>query len=388
METFRQMINDCITIGLENNVSTRIKLTKLCYPRLEKYNVYSVYKICAISHAAGILANRKKSIKRGFEPRQPYAKRPFLTTYTGFKIAGGLLKVPLGNRHHFDIPLNTYAKGILADPLLIVRSITLTARNTLSICISKEVAEIECIGIQGVDRNLRNLTVGNCETVIQYELSKAVDISENTRSIVRSFKRDDVRIRKRIYSKYGIRRKNRINQLLHHASMTIVQKATQDKAAIAFEDITHIRKLYQRGNGQGRNYRFKLNGWSFAEIRHQIMYKATWEGVPVVQLSVKETRGTSQLCPRCGKKITQVDRRQLYCAQCKRWMDRDVVAAMNLSVKGLARFASSQGLACEAMRGNVEKEPLILRVDASKLSQCQPKFDRVVIKRRLDRTST
>ncbi len=86
METFRQMVNDCIRIGLENNVSTRIKLTKLCYHELSRYDVYSIYKICAISHAAGILANRKTSIRRGFEPRQPYAKRPLLATYTGFKI--------------------------------------------------------------------------------------------------------------------------------------------------------------------------------------------------------------------------------------------------------------------------------------------------------------
>jgi len=84
METFRQMVNDCIRIGLENDVSTRIKLTKLCYHELEQYDVYSIYKICAISHAAGILANRKASIRRGFEPRQPYAKRPLLVTYMSY----------------------------------------------------------------------------------------------------------------------------------------------------------------------------------------------------------------------------------------------------------------------------------------------------------------
>jgi hypothetical protein len=49
-------------------------------------------------------------------------------------------------------------------------------------------------------------------------------------------------------------------------------------------------------------------------------------------------------------------------------MDRVILAAMNLSIKGLARFPSSKGLTCEAMKGNVEKEPLILRIDASKLS--------------------
>jgi hypothetical protein len=50
-------------------------------------------------------------------------------------------------------------------------------------------------------------------------------------------------------------------------------------------------------------------------------------------------------------------------------MDRDVLAAMNLSVRGLARFASSQGAAGEAMRRNSESVmPVILGVDAAKLS--------------------
>lgn len=274
MEMFRQMVNDCIRIGLENDVSTRIKLTKLCYHELERYNIYSTYKICAISHAAGILANRKTSIRRGCKPRQPYAIRPLLTAYTGFKIMDGILKVSLGNRQYFDIPLNNYVKEILSDPCLKVRAFTLAASNIMSICISKEVAEIGYINIKGVDRNLRNLTAGNDEDVTQYDLSKAVDVAENTRSIVRSFKRNDVRIRKKIVSKYGRRRKNRINQLLHHVSKVVVENAKKDNAAIAFEDIRRIRKLYQRGNGQGRDYRFKLNCWSFAEIKRLITYKA------------------------------------------------------------------------------------------------------------------
>jgi putative transposase len=159
--------------------------------------------------------------------------------------------------------------------------------------------------------------------------------------------------------------------LLHQTPKVIVQRTKETKSAIAFEDICHIRRLYRKGNYQGRAFRAKLNSWSFAEIKRQIQYKAAWESVSAIQLSKGETRGTSQLCPRCGKKITQVDRktRQLWCIECKRWRDRDVVAAMNLPIKGLARFASSKGLAGEAMKGNVDDaRPLILRVEASKLS--------------------
>jgi putative transposase len=144
----------------------------------------------------------------------------------------------------------------------------------LSICYSKEIVEIKCTSIEGVDRNLRNLTVGNNEQIVQYDLSKAADTAENTRSILSSFKRNDVRTRKKLYSRYGRRRKNRINQLLHNISKAIVRDAKQNSSAIAFEDIRHIRRLYQKGNWQGRNYRSKLNDWSFAEIQGQITYKA------------------------------------------------------------------------------------------------------------------
>ncbi|MEW6604396.1 MAG: transposase [Thermoproteota archaeon] len=271
-------------------------------------------------------------------------------------------------------PLNNYVKGILSDPAVTVRSFTLTANNTVSICYCKEVAEIECTMIAGVDRNLRNLTVGNNEKVMQYDLSKAVDIAENTRSIVRSFKRNDVRIRKSLAMKYGRRRQNRINQLLHHVSKQVVAKAKQERTAIAFEKLTHIRRMHRRGNYQGKNYRAKLNSWPFAEMKRQITYKAQWEGVPVIQLSTSQTRGTSQRCPRCGKRLQEdrLRRRELYCQHCKKWFDRDVVAAMNIAKKSAAEvFQRSQGDAGEAMKGNpvFAKEPVILIVDASKLSR-------------------
>jgi putative transposase len=69
------MVNDCVRIGLENDVSTMKKLSLLSYEQLAKYDIYANYKLCAISRAAGILAARKKSIKRGYAPKNPYAIR-------------------------------------------------------------------------------------------------------------------------------------------------------------------------------------------------------------------------------------------------------------------------------------------------------------------------
>jgi putative transposase len=102
METFRQMVNHCVRIGLESDASTLKKLSNLSYSQLAEYDVISYYKLCAISHAAGMLANRKKSLKRGLNPRQPYARRPLLVSCYGFKILDGVLKAPIGNRQYFN----------------------------------------------------------------------------------------------------------------------------------------------------------------------------------------------------------------------------------------------------------------------------------------------
>ncbi len=131
METFRKMVNDCIRIGPQNDASTLKRLSVLCYPALAKYDIISYYKLHAISKAAGIIANRKQSLKRGFPTKTPYLKKAILISSYGFKVEKGALKVPLGDRQYFGILLNAYINNILSDPAVIVRSFTLAANNTV-----------------------------------------------------------------------------------------------------------------------------------------------------------------------------------------------------------------------------------------------------------------
>lgn len=367
LETFRYMVNHCIRIGIQNDCSTLKRLSVLSYHELVQYDIPSYYKLCAISKACGILANRRQSLKRGMDTKKPYLKKPILISCYGFKLENGILRIPLGEKKYFEIPLNNHVKEILSDPQLKVQSFTLAVGNTLSICYSQDVSQIECTKTAGIDRNLRNVTVGNCDKVIQYDISKTSRITQVTKSVMSCFKRNDHRIRKRLYSKYGSRRKYRINQILHHVSKTVVQRATENKTALVFEDIRNIRKLYQKGNGHGRYHRGMMNSWPFHELKRQIEYKSAWAGIQVIQLSKKETGGTSTLCPACGKRL-QEERtsRNLWCNTCQRWNDRDVIAVMNQSLRGWTRFAHSKGDASEAM---VQESgtPVILRVDASKL---------------------
>ncbi|MBM2851924.1 MAG: putative transposase, OrfB family, partial [Candidatus Nitrosotenuis sp.] len=116
METFTQMVNDCIKIGLENNCSTLKRLSKLAYRKLQSYDIMSYYKLNAISQAAGILQNRKQSIKRGIKTKSPFVRKLFLVNCYNFKINGCLLSIPYKLRQSIHILLNEYTQKILSDP--------------------------------------------------------------------------------------------------------------------------------------------------------------------------------------------------------------------------------------------------------------------------------
>lgn len=171
LEDFRLMVNDCMRAGLkfekENHSTPSMKkLSILCYSLLKRYQVYSPYRLTAISKAAGILSTRKKSIKRGFFTKRPYASKPVLVSCYHLKIQDRKLAIQLGNRRVEYISLNAHTMRVLSRAALRITSLTLTSAS-LSISFSKEI-ESQPRGLSrtvGIDRNLRNLAVGNYDKV-------------------------------------------------------------------------------------------------------------------------------------------------------------------------------------------------------------------------------
>ena len=210
----------------------------------------------------------------------------------------------------------------------------------------------------GIDRNASNITYGNEKRVLQFNLTKVEEIARTTKEIVRIIQAKRFQDQKISRLKIWRERKERVKQILHLASKNIVEDAKRNQSAIVFEDIKGIRNLYEKGNFQGKSFRGRMNSIPWYEIKRQIEYKAAWEGVPIIQLTKSETRGTSDLCPVCGERL-QEDRghkRQFWCEKCKKWEDRDVIAVMNISYRGWLRFRQSEGEAGEAMVQEPRKE--------------------------------
>lgn len=359
LEEFRKMVNDCIRIGLTENATSLKTLSKKAYHYLSRYPVSTRYRLTAISKATGILRNYRKTIRKHSEAKKPYASKIMLTDCYAFKIIEGKLRLPIKSRCYEYIPLDRHILESISG--YTVRSVTLTA-NTVSISFSKETAVIEPTGLIGIDRNLDNVTTADTNgSIKRYDLSEATRIKATYREVKSHFRRNDARIQKRIFSKYGRKQRNRVNSILHNVSKQIVADAKMQGFGIVMENLKGIRKLYRKGNGQGTNYRSRLNSWSFYELQRQIDYKGRWDGMPSFYDNPQKTSST---CAMCGSPITECTERKVYCHKCNRTVDRDENAALNIVKRGL-RF-KPVGFVGEAVKGKGESP--ILRVDTNQLT--------------------
>ena len=230
--------------------------------------------------------------------------------------------------------------------------------------------EIEPIGAIGIDRNLDNVTTADSDGIIlRHDLARATEVKSRCRETKRRFKRNDARIRRVVYGKYGRIQRDKVSWFLHNVSASIVRRAKEKRFGIVMENIKGIRRLYRKGNGQGNEYRARLNSWSFYELQRQIEYKARWEGIPVAYVAA---RGTSVNCSICGSRTYPNGQRTLHCSRCDISIDRDVNAARNILAKGRGGVRFTPDGPPEARREAVKRNETttpILRADGGKLTQ-------------------
>jgi putative transposase len=361
LEQFRQMMNDCVRIGLSENVSSLKSLSTKAYHQLATYDLMSYYKLCAISKATGILRNYRKAKGKNPKTRDPYARRLQLTTCYGFKIKtlDKTLLLPYKPKQPLPIPLNAHVLHVLSEPNIQIRSVTLT-HERVSICYAKEVEPIQPRGLIAIDRNLDNLTLADSDGRIMRndDLARATEVKTMYREIRSHMRRNDQRIHQQVTEKYGRKQHEKVKQILHHASKQIIQDAKHKEFIIVMEKLTGIRKLYRKGNWQSRGYRGRMNSWSYYELQRQIEYKAHWEGIPVTYVN---PNGTSVKCSICGSRMKPEENRTLKCCSCGFTVDRDVNAARNILARAL-RFGAVAS-ATEAMVQEPQRR-VILKVDA------------------------
>lgn len=344
------MINEAIRIGIKENITSKLTLRNHLYPRF-KNEFHTSYISMAVFKAHALLKNYRKNAKKN-----PNTMIPRISTDTQFliidsaiyKLIHSHVQIPTRPREFVTIPLNCYVINTISDPSLKLGNITLTA-NTLCISFSKEAKQQKPAKYIGIDMNLNNITCCDSDRQIHvFDISKITKTKYRFRQVKSNFKRNDHRVKKKLFAKYGIKQRNKEDAILHKIS----KKITSHYMQIILEDLKRIRKLYRKGNGQGRKFRFGLNSWSRYKLQQQIVYKSKWSGIDTMFVN---PRGTSSKCSICDGIIIE-ENRMIRCPQCGLHVDRDVNAARNILARGLQKHQQDARFEPDAPQIEVMKQ--------------------------------
>jgi putative transposase len=345
LETFRNMVNHCIRVGLEKNVTSRLRLQSETYHQLSGFGLHTWYSLSAIEVATAILKNYRKAKRRRQNVRVPRATK--LTAKLGnqgYKVVDDKLRIPIKPREYFYVPLHKRAAKFLSDAALKLGSVTLTA-CTVSVVFSKTAEVTEPKSYVAYDTNERSIDGAyvkeDGELIVEsHDLSRVSEARhgyfERVRRIQTKYVKDR-RIAKKIQKKWFTKQNNKINTVLHQVSSAIVRKAKTREQGIILEDLKHIRRTINRKvlgvnsfNGKiqkiskhSKKLKRRLNSWSFHKLQGFIEYKALWEGVKVIKVS---PWNTSRVCAVCGFIMKDPKAKTLECCG----TDRHINACLNM----------------------------------------------------------
>jgi len=129
--------------------------------------------------------------------------------------------------------------------------------------------------------------------------------------------------------KVGNHEKRIVNCELHKISKAIIQEAIKNNSVVVVGKLKGIRR-----NGRGRRFKRKLNSFPFYKLVSFIRYKASWQGIPTIEVSEAYT---SQRCSSCGSMGLRVAG-LFQCRSCGLNLNADWNGALNILKRGIGEL--------------------------------------------------
>jgi len=172
------------------------------------------------------------------------------------------------------------------------------------------------------------------ETVNRYKELMEKERAKRQRRLMKHFS-------KRL--KLGNKHRNFSRYVNHIIAKEIVKKAKEYQACIVLEKLKGVKRKTAKTPKWVRKL---LHRWSYHDLIQKIKYKARLEGVPVIEVS---PRNTSKTCSRCGYVYKRFKNQRLFhCPKCGLVIDRDLNASINVARKGLKEFNKRASLPLDA----------------------------------------
>lgn len=268
-----------------------------------------------------------KRTKRTFKPHGAF---PFNDRLVSYKLDRSLVSIwTMGGRQKMPFVVSEHAakllEGLRGECDLVYRK---GEFYLYQCCDVEEPPTDEVDDFLGVDLGIANIATDSDGTVHQGKTMKAVRFRH--RRLRAKLQRKGTKSARRRLKKLSGKEQRFAKDVNHTISKHIVAKAKDTARGIALEELTHIRKRVTARKPQ----RATLHGWSFAQLRAFVEYKAKLMGVPVIAV---DPRNTSRTCPCCGH-IDKANRRtqdKFLCMDCGFSGLADHIAAINIGRRAL-----------------------------------------------------
>lgn len=193
---------------------------------------------------------------------------------------------------------------------------------------------------------MTNITALINERIEQYDLKELYHIHrfyEAKRQRIQRLSKFKPKTSRRLLRKYSNRERNRAKDFMNKLTTEIAGRLKESSSGAVMERLKGIKhNVLNRSRRQNR----KLPKWNARTFQSMLEYKLKWLGLPVKYVDAKNT---SKTCPICSGYLVAYGGRLMKCEKCSLIMDRDIVAVLNLQMRGA-------GLPQRALNELIERE--------------------------------
>ena len=328
-QAFNHAASYCAQVAWEQGVTNKNKLHHLVYGRTRAEFGLGAQLACCARDKAAEAVRRARQDKRADCPtfHDDSSIRYDARTYRLMSLDRVSLNTLTG-RVIRQLVLGDFQRRILYDTTWKIGGAELVRRaNAWYLHITQTKADPapdEATGVIGVDLGLVNLATdsdGEQYSGVQVRAIRERRFQHRQRLQKTNTRRARWRLRQLAGKEARFQR-----QINHEISKRLIQKAKQQRKALALEDLKGIRERVTVRRSQRR----QRASWAFHQLRLFVSYKAQREGVRVVLIDPRNTSRTCSACGHCEKDNRKTQDRFL-CVACGYQINADVNAAVNIS---------------------------------------------------------
>ncbi|MEM3790241.1 MAG: transposase [Thermoproteota archaeon] len=303
------------------------------------------YVDSAINSVIGLVKSWITLYNRGRAESKPkITKRTVYIKSTLFSFRNGILRISIEPRKLLKVDLTKY--DWIPSDFDRVGGLLMTEKE-LTITVKKSV-EPKAEKWASFDVNLTNVTAFIDGEIKRYDLRELYHIHrtyETKRQRIQKLSKIKPLTSRRLLEKYSGREENRAKDFMHKLTTATVRELKEVRSGAILEDLKNIKEKVLRKSKENNR---KLSKWNARTFQFMLEYKLLWNGLSVKYVNPKNS---SKTCPLCSGSMASYEGRLMKCEKCNIILDRDVVAVLNLQMRG-------EGFPQRALNEIIEREGL------------------------------